>query len=186
MNYGIYKNIRGAAWQCIIDCNIVSLPVSVSQIMQHYGIEMIYNSDTGILRPNESGRIIVTDKPRVIIRDEHPIPRQRFTAMHELGHYLLGHLGEQMELSRSDIKQPQEKEADMFATRILMPACVLWGLDLHTPTEIACACNVSMQAAERRARRMEELYARNMFLSDPLERKVFEQFKDFLKYNNLL
>lgn len=181
MNYGIYKNIRGAAWRCLIDCNIVSLPVSVSQIMRHYGIEMIYNSDTGILQSNESGRIIISDVPCVVIQDEHSIQRQRFTAMHELGHYVLGHLGEQMELSRSDIRQPQEKEADMFAVRVLMPACVLWGLDLHSPTEIARICNVSMQAAERRAKRMEELYARNMFLSDPLERKVFEQFKDFLK-----
>lgn len=181
MNYGIYKGIRGAAWQCLIDCDIMSLPVSVSRIMRHYGIDMVYNGNVGILQPSESGRIIVTDKPRVVIRDEHPIPRQRFTAMHELGHYLLGHLGEQMELSRSDVKKPQETEADMFAVRVLMPACVLWGLDLHSPAEIARACNVSMQAAERRARRMEELYARNMFLSDPLERKAFEQFKDFLK-----
>lgn len=185
MNYGIYKNIRGAAWQCLIDCNVVSLPVSVSRIMRYYGIDMVYNSNVEILQPSESGRIIVTDKPRVIIRDEHSIQRQRFTAMHELGHYVLGHLGEQMELSRSDIRQPQEKESDMFAVRVLMPACVLWGLDLHSPTEIARICNVSMQAAERRAKRMKELYARNMFLSDPLERKVFEQFKDYIQNNRI-
>ena len=185
MNYGIYKNIRGAAWQCLIDCNIVSLPVSVGQIMQHYGIEMIYNSDTGILRPNESGRIIISDVPCVVIRDEHSPQRQRFTAIHELGHYLLGHLGARGELSRSDVKEPQETEADMFAARVLMPVCVLWGIGVESTEDIAKICNVSLTAADIRSRRLELLRSRGKFLSSQLERRVYDNFSEFIQnYNN--
>lgn len=176
MNYGIYKDIRGAAWQCLIDCKIDLLPVSVSQIMQYYSIDIIYNSKVEILQQNESGRIIIADKPRVIIRDEHTPQRQRFTVIHELGHYLLGHLGVQGELSRSCIKAPQEREADMFAARVLMPACVLWGLGVYEPQAIATICNVSLQAATYRAKRLEVLRKRNKFLTDPLERAVYNQF----------
>ena len=184
LNYGIYKGIRGASWQCLIDCNITSLPISVSQIMQHYNIDMIYDSNVGILLPHESGRIIVTDKQRIIIRDEQTRQRQRFTAMHELGHYLLGHLGETGELSRSQVKAPQEQEADMFAARVLMPACVLWAVDARTPQEIADLCNVSMQAAAYRAERLAVLRERNKFLTSPIERQVYQQCSGFIGKSN--
>ena len=99
--------------------------------------------------------------------------------MHELGHYLLGHL------DNGEITSENEEAADRFAADVLMPACVLWRLNLHTAQEIADLCNVSMQAAKIRAKRMEVLYDRNMFLSHPLERQVFNQFKDFINQNKL-
>lgn len=66
---------------------------------------------------------------------------------------------------------------------LLAPACVLWGLDLHTPEDIARVCNISLSSAIKRARRMEELYRRNMFLSHPLERQVYKQFQGFISEN---
>ena len=71
----------------------------------------------------------------------------------------------------------------MFAARLLAPACVLWGLDLHTAEEISEACNISLQAAGFRAERMKELYRRNRFLTSPLERKLYDQFRDFIEQN---
>lgn len=77
----------------------------------------------------------------------------------------------------------EEQAADRFAADILMPACVLWGLNIHTPEEIARLCNVSMSAATIRAERMEVLYQRNKFLTHPLERQVYAQFGGFIQKN---
>lgn len=97
--------------------------------------------------------------------------RQRYSIMHELGHYLLGH---------SDYSEENEYQAERFAIDVLAPACVLWGLNLHSAEDIARVCNISITSARIRADRMEVLYKRNMFLSHPLERQVFNQFKNFI------
>lgn len=71
----------------------------------------------------------------------------------------------------------------MFAIRLLSPACVLWGLNLHTAEEIAEYCDISLQAASYRAERMAELYRRNRFLRSPVERTLYKQFEPFIKEN---
>ncbi|MDE6087246.1 MAG: ImmA/IrrE family metallo-endopeptidase, partial [Oscillospiraceae bacterium] len=86
----------------------------------------------------DSGEIILYQNQVYILVDKQASPtRQRYTVMHELGHYLLGHLGE-TPLSRSehDCKPSEEQAADKFAIDMLAPACVLWGLRLHTPAVI--------------------------------------------------
>ena len=128
----------------------------------------------------------VSNTIRIIVNDRHPIQRRRYTIAHELGHYLLGHLGtgvSQLNRRRYDIKPGKESEADAFAARLLAPACVLWALDLHTADEIAGLCNMSVRAAGYRAERMKKLYQKNNFLKSPLEKKVYEQFKPFIKEN---
>lgn len=75
--------------------------------------------------------------------------------MHELGHFVLGHLGnEPLSRSESDCRPEEEQAADKFAINMLAPACVLWDLNLHTHEEIAKVCDISMQAATYRAERM--------------------------------
>ncbi len=181
MNYGVYKNARNASWQCLIDCNVTSLPINPILLLAAFGIKCRgVNSD---FLYGASG-IIVKDSAKgisVLFDIEQLRTRQRFTIMHELGHYVLGHLGD-TPLSRSERECRPEEEiaADRFAVDMLMPACVLWGLNIHTAEDIARVCGVSMQAAQIRAERMEILYRRNMFLSHPLERKVFEQFKPWI------
>lgn len=184
MNYGIYKNARNASWQCLIDCNVTSLPINPVAIAGKYDLKCkpvapkIIKGASGEMRKNIFGSIVI------LCDETHPKVRQAFTIMHEIGHYLLGHLGDEP-LSRSelDCNSDEENAAERFAADMLMPACVLWGLNIHTPKEIAKLCNVSMQAAEIRARRMEVLYKRNMFLSHPLERQVYAQFSDFIQNN---
>lgn len=182
MQYAIYKNARNASWQCLIDCKISKLPINPVSIAKYYDLHCVYNNT--ILNPGESGRIIKLKDGRtiILISRDISVQRQGFTVMHELGHYLLGHLGD-VPLSRSydSIRPEEEQAADRFATDMLMPACALWGLNIHTPEDIASLCNVSMQAAQIRARRMDELYRRNMFLSHPLERQVFKQFQQFIQ-----
>ena len=68
-----------------------------------------------------------------------------------------------------------------FTSNLLAPACVLWGLDIHTAEEISALCHISRQAAEFRAERMELLYERGKFLTSPLEQQVYDQFAPFIQ-----
>lgn len=183
MDYGIYKKARNASWQCFIDCSLSELPIKPVQIAAHYGIHC-KKTDKSLLR-GASGEIENLNGEIFISFDaQESRQRQRYTIMHELGHYLLGHLGDKP-LSRheSECCIEEEQATDKFAIDMLAPACVIWGLDLHTAEEIAEVCCISIQAAEYRAERMELLYRRNKFLSHPYERKVFNQFQEFLNRN---
>ena len=96
MDYGIYKHARNASWQCLIDCQVTELPVKPVQIANHYGI--LCKSNAGLLQPGESAQ------------------RKRYTILHELGHYLLGHLD-------GDMQPEMEYAADPFCSRCI-DACV--------------------------------------------------------------
>lgn len=186
--YGAYKKVRNASWQALIDNKVDRLPVDIVRIVCDNGILLLKNSKAKELRNDEAGISIFDGKQWFIVYDDTlPIGRKRFTVAHELGHIFLGHpliagfhariLGE---------KLPQtESEANIFASRFLAPACVLWGLNINTAADIEQVCEISGEAAEIRAKRMEELYKRNMFLASPLERRVYNQFKDFIEQNRL-
>lgn len=186
MNYGKYKNVRNAAWQCLIDCNVTELPIKVMAIAGQLGIRVVENSkvkDGNKLSPSESGKSVLQDRQWTIIFDEtQSLQRCRFTIVHELGHILLGHKtkGGQHRRTIHITKPEEETEADVFASRLLAPACVLWALDLHTAEEISKICDISLESAEYRAERMKILYERDKFLTSPLERQVYKNFEEFI------
>lgn len=176
MNYGIYKNVRNASWQCLLDCGVNELPIKPTQIAKYYGIKCKKMSPEKL--KGHSGEIKPVFGKLYILYNANDTPaRQRFSIMHELGHCLLGHLDNGYHATMSKDK---EDAAERFAADMLMPACVLWGLNIHTADDIAALCDVSAQAAQIRAERMKVLYKRNMFLSHPLEQMVFEQFREFI------
>lgn len=79
-------------------------------------------------RPFEVAGIIDTRKKHVHISNQFPPDTQRFTAAHELGHAVLGHLGGLHRdkplngISRGNPRDSKEYDADKFATFFLMPA----------------------------------------------------------------
>ncbi len=183
MLYGKYKNVRNSAWQALLDFNVTELPVSVNGIAKQLGIKVIKNSDIHELQNGERGATIFKNEHWYIVFDDtESVPVCRFTIAHEFAHILLGHVLINGSKYRTFEKRTEEEqEADMFAARLLAPACVLWGLNLHTSAEIATVCKVSKSAAKNRAERMEILYQRNRFLSSPLERQVYNQFMPYIK-----
>lgn len=181
MNYDNYKSVRNMSWICLADCGIQTLPVPLSKICKHYKYTVIKNSTLPAnseftLKPNERGKNVVTDSSTfIIVHDTDSLQIQRYSIAHEIGHILLGH-------NRTEnITSSNENETERFAIDLLAPACVLWGLDLHTPEEISAACNISISSARIRAERMKILYARGKFLLHPLERQVYKQFEEFIK-----
>lgn len=92
--------------------------------------------------------------------------RRRFTAAHELGHCVLGHL------SGSNLESA-EREANRFAADFLAPLCVLERCGVRSVKEIGRLCGISESAAEIRLR---ELRYGN-FLRDS---RIMEQFSGFI------
>lgn len=181
--YGAYKNVRDSAWQVLLDYDIRTIPVNIVKIAVSSNILLLKNTETDLLKNGEIGVSILDDNQWNIIYDDTlPKGRIRFTIAHELGHIFLGHPMKLGYHGRTiDTQKPEtEKQADMFAIRLLVPACVVWGLGLHTPEEIQTVFDVSFSAAKARAARMEILYERDRFLTSDLERKVYANFKEFI------
>lgn len=179
MNYKDYQISRDLAWKILLQENVTELPVKISRLCRQMGIEVYqYTPADG----NDGRCTIVDGKPRIYVSERCQPQRQRFSCAHELGHILLGHVNEGDLINREpDPKDnPIEQAANVFAARLLAPACVLWALNARTPEEIAALCDISYQAARFRAERMELLYRRGKFLAHPLERAVYENFSDFI------
>ena len=180
MDYKNYQVSRDLAWQILLNEGVTELPVKMGQLCRKMGISLRYFSPVD----DSDGYSTIINGRAVIFVSDRCIPmRQRFTAAHELGHILLGHVGQYQLVNRepSSADNPIEQAANVFASRLLAPACVLWALNARTPEEIAALCQISHQAATYRAERMALLYERNKFLSSPLEREVYRQFAPFIQ-----
>ncbi|MDA8358865.1 MAG: ImmA/IrrE family metallo-endopeptidase [Actinomycetota bacterium] len=59
--------------------------------------------------------------PRITLADDVPLSRQRFTALHELGHHLIWHDVELNELSVADADRPDEAICNEVAATVLLP-----------------------------------------------------------------
>lgn len=196
MNYKDYQQARDAAWRILIDCKVRELPVSLSAICKHLGMRVFSYADaaqmiqkrglTQIVAQTDGLSFYSKGTPIILFDQSLPLNRNRFTIGHELGHIVLGHVRpgqatiQNREPSPGD--DPFETAANQFSVRLLAPACVLWGLGLHTPEEISEVCGISLASARFRAERMEVLYKRGKFLISPLERQLYEQFRDFIAH----
>jgi len=180
--YARYRKARDTSWLVLLDFEAKELPINIARIAKESKIKILKNIDTSELKNGELGISYYENNQWYIIYDDTmPKERIRFTVAHELGHIFLGHeLIGQHRRTFNPNKPQIETQADIFASRLLAPACVLWGLGVTTAEEIMNICGISYQAAEIRAERMKELYQRNKFLISPLERQVYEQFKDFI------
>ena len=186
--YGFYKNIRDASWQALLDFGCDRLPIELSSICDQLGVVLLDNTTAQELRPTESGVAVRQDGVWYIVFDDTDTRgKQRFTVAHELGHILLGHaLKNGYYTRRSNIVKPEdERAADMFAARLLAPACVLWGIGATTAEQIAAVCDISITAARIRAERLDLLRKRDKFLTSPIEREVYQKFENYIKNSRL-
>lgn len=184
MDYGKYKNARNASWQCLLDYDIKELPVKVTEIIKRSeNIKLFKNSDVNILQNGESGLTIAENGNfHIIYNDAESSYRCRFTIAHELGHIFLGHLLINKAQYRTfKTNDSTESSANVFARDLLAPACVLHELGVINANEISKLCNISMESATYREKRMRELETRNAWYLHPLERKVYKNFENFIR-----
>lgn len=196
MNYDDYKRARDLSWRVLLDTGTRELPVKVSQICDVYGVTLrSYQAGEPLIRElgldtqcgASDGFTVRSGEHCYVFYNMEQLPgRVRFTIAHELGHILLGHLGDgehtvyNREPSQTDA--PEEHTANVFASRLLAPACVLHALGAVTPEQIAAACDISLAAARFRAGRMGVLEQRGMYGASPLERQVLAQFQTYINH----
>lgn len=199
-----YRLVRDSAWRMLLRHRVRSLPVDVFHICRRERIlVMSYRvaeergllSALGSVTDGKDGFALVIRGKRLIFFDDTlPIGRQRFTVAHELGHFVLGDVGAEPTVRNAEPSEDDdetEKLANMFAARLLSPACVLWGLRVRDPETLARICGLSRAAAEWRFRRLLDLYererdwfsryGRSCFLLSPLEAKVYSRFSRFIR-----
>ncbi|MCQ4935187.1 ImmA/IrrE family metallo-endopeptidase [Anaerotignum propionicum] len=195
MKYRLYQQARNLSWKVLQDCGIKQFPVNLGEICRFYKIKTIPYSKFTLwdmvdsqAKNGDGFSFQMENQYYIVFNDSiNYLGRIRFTLAHEIGHILLGHVETITFYRNSEIdSQAAEKEtqANIFARDLLMPAVVLSALNVHSATEIAKLCNISLQSAKIRAKRMEELYQRNCFQLHPLERDVILLFKDYIENNN--
>lgn len=189
MNYKNYQNARNLSWRILIDNAVTELPVKPVRICKNLGIAV---HDYVPADDNDGVSFIKDGVPTILVSSVASPERRRFTVAHELCHILLGHTGtydlQCREISPGD--NQLEQEANVFASRLLAPACVLWGCGVCSAKEIAELCQISMTAAQFRMQRLGELYARDhsmrstvgrgCFLLSPEERAVYQNFAGYI------
>ncbi len=184
-NYDIYKYARDMAWKFLIANNVTKLPVNLSEICRNNGYHLLVDKDYIFLAENERGVTFSRNGEwYIVLNPSETFSARRYTIAHEIGHIYLRHIynvkKSYCSLSHGISEIDKEYQAERFAIDVLAPACVLWGLNLHSVEDISRVCNISIQSAQIRAERMAVLYQRNRFLTSPLERQVFEQFRPFI------
>lgn len=182
MTYKDYQNARNAVWRLLIDLQISELPINTVKICAELGIKLHYYEQTG---ENDGMSCNIKGIPHIYVSSAVSSDRRRFTIAHEIGHITLGHTGKFELVNREPSSEDNsvEQAANVFASRLLAPACVLWGCNVHNAEQLQKLCQISKTAAEFRMQRMNELYKRNRFLTSPLEQQVYSQFEAFIKRN---
>lgn len=194
--YMYYEIARDMAWQVLLACGIVSLPVDLNRIAEHYAIQIVRYSTCALAQLfnpeaiSGDGFITKVNDNKIIFLNDRikTVGRRRFTVGHELGHGVMEHPLTHIITRNSEIDSktdPIEMQANVFSRDILMPACVLHEIGVKTVEEIMQICNISKTSAEIRLERLTMLRERGKFYTSPLEAQVREQFDDFIKANKL-
>ena len=197
----MYTGDRGMTWEILLNAGVRELPVNLNVICKHLGVPaMSYIRGQRLIaelgkrrQMKESDGFIVrseSGKALIFYNSACSVGRQRFTIAHKLGHLLLNHHGDLINREPSPGDNLIEREANVFASRLLAPACVLWGVNTCNPSSISELCNISYRAAEFRARRMASLMrtdrrfmaerGRSYFLQSPLEERLYHQFLPYI------
>ncbi len=194
-----YKNSRDVAWQLLIKHKISSLPVNLSKICKAEHIKLFsYQEGAELIQKLRLEEHMVDNDAfsigRVIFyNDQNMIARQRFSIAHEMGHIFLHSSEEATVYNREPAPNddPIEAEANVFASRLLAPLCVLHYLNVQNAKDISELCNISMTAAQIRFNRLSEIRERDnafcatkghgCFLLSPHERAVYQRFAPFIE-----
>lgn len=178
-----YKSVSESAWSFLIANQIKELPLDLFKIAEQNNWHLInYDEckelatllDThGFSERCDAWTITFDGNIYIIYRKGNHDEHLRFILAHEFGHIVLNHIEE---LSANEY----ESEANMFAARILMPACILKECGAITAKEISKLCGTSLTAANFRAERMQKLLIKDCFYTNPLEKQVYKQFRRFI------
>lgn len=180
-----YIKARNLSWQVLIESEVTSFPIKITKICKKYNIDVYkYSESESILKNsfkneksnNDGFAIKRNNKYYIFYNDKCINSRCRFVIAHELGHILLGHLEQKN-------KHEDEQQANIFASRVLAPSCVINALEISNPMILAKTFDISVEFATYRLDRMKILNKRKMFLTHYLEKQVFLKMQDFINHH---
>ena len=198
-SYDSYRLARDASWRALLKTEHATLPVDAEALARSLGVQVFTRREAQamphlvrLLEDAPEGVCVslrIGGQWYIFLRDGLPDPRRRFAVAHELGHILLScptrPLSPGVRVFQSlpatgDLMDGTEGtadcDADMFAIRLLAPACVLHELHIDVPSRIAALCALPPRAAAFRAERMALLNERNVFYTHSLECRVRDHF----------
>ena len=202
-SYARYRQARDAAWRALLKVKEASLPLDPEALASRLGLEILDLAEArrqphlaGLLdHPGVCASLRIDGKWRLFLAPGLDGPRRRFAVAHELGHLLTdgplhfpvpGVAAFVTAPATGDLMPDASPEsadytADIFALRLLAPACVLHELRADTPGAIAALCGLPPRAAAFRAERMALLNQRDAFYVNALERRVRDRFRPFMR-----
>jgi hypothetical protein len=125
-------------------CKIKNFPIDCIEIITNLCIPLYKYSDLSEPKVRKCLQVsndAFTLQGVIFYNDHFPHKdRQRFSLMHEVGHIVLGHTG---------TCEENEKEADLFASHILVPRAIMHHLDCYSVKEVCSTFDVSCMAANR-------------------------------------
>lgn len=120
-----YRAAEEMANKVLAENFISEPPIIAEEVAKNYGLRVGYY----IFLPERRNVSGFITNGEIVINDEEPIQRKNFTIAHELGHFLLGHIGNKdyEVLYRQPIatQKPMEQEANCFAANLLVPENIL-------------------------------------------------------------
>lgn len=178
--------IRLAAWRFLVANNITTLPLDVNAVCRQNGWRLlaldVAENMTVAHVLDRAGTYCNCDafscwyKNSVLIfyKTSTQPGRRRFAIAHEFGHITLFHFHD---LAAAE----HEREANMFAARILMPLCVLHECGVRDAREISAMCGTSHTAARYRFGRLRYIEEQGRLYKYEIEKAVAEQFRPFVE-----
>lgn len=174
-----YFKIRNIAWDFLIKNNVKEYPLDLISIIEKNNWALVSYQEFSSLKNISIEELKRKYSPSgfsfnhiIVINEELSDQVKRFTIAHEIGHIILHKL--------IPDKTRREKEANMFAARILMPMFLIKELNIKDKVELAKLCNVSEESAGYRLERYQKVKGREKFYTNPLERQMFENLKPFI------
>lgn len=128
------------------ECRIQTFPIDCELILQHYGFVLytykeLQNANKTLYNAAKSySNDAFRFRMSIYYNSCMPKNRIRFTLMHELGHFILGHRSQEIE---------SEQEADYFASCMLVPRIAILRTGCTTADDIHDQFEVSYTAANR-------------------------------------
>ena len=198
-SYDSYRRARDESWRALLAMENAALPVDPEALARIWNIGIFTRKEAEayprlarLLEKAPAGvcvSIRIDRRWHIFLRDGLDEARRRFAVAHELGHIRLDcpvrPLGPGIQVFRSvpatgDLMDGTEGtpdcDADIFAIRLLAPACLLHELRVDTPGGISALCGLPPRAAAFRAERMALLNERNAFYTHALERRVRDRY----------
>lgn len=198
-----YNKSRDLSWKMLLNYGISKLPIDIVSICKKERVKLFtYKQGESFIKSfklesHTEGNDAFSISDMIFYDDTKPSQRQRFSIAHELGHIFLHSekSGKATVYNRepAPTDDPVETEANIFASRLLAPLCVIQFLNLNSAKEIAEYCDISYTAAKLRFSRLCEIRKRNSekrkekkhgtFLLSRLERQVIANFAEYIEKN---